>query len=64
MEVIAERADVTRRTFSRHFEALELARAGAVSVHTETYSLDDAPLAHERLHEGRVDGRAVILPNG
>ncbi|WP_399881342.1 NAD(P)-dependent alcohol dehydrogenase [Streptomyces sp. BBFR51] len=45
-------------------EVLDLARSGAVSVHTETYSLDDAPLAYERLHEGKVDGRAVILPHG
>ncbi|MCZ9353518.1 NAD(P)-dependent alcohol dehydrogenase [Streptomyces mutabilis] len=45
-------------------EVLDLARSGAVSVHTETYSLDDAPLAYERLHEGKVNGRAVILPHG
>ncbi|KOX20387.1 MULTISPECIES: NAD(P)-dependent alcohol dehydrogenase [unclassified Streptomyces] len=45
-------------------EVLDLARAGAVDVHVETYALDDAPKAYERLHEGRVDGRAVILPNG
>ncbi|MFB7836325.1 NAD(P)-dependent alcohol dehydrogenase [Streptomyces sp. NPDC056056] len=45
-------------------EVLDLARAGAVDVHTETYGLDDAPKAYERLHEGRVNGRAVILPNG
>ncbi|MFF7333820.1 alcohol dehydrogenase catalytic domain-containing protein [Streptomyces sp. NPDC008150] len=45
-------------------EVLALARAGAVSVHTETYSLDDAPLAYERLHDGKVNGRAVILPHG
>ncbi|MGX1274087.1 NAD(P)-dependent alcohol dehydrogenase [Streptomyces phaeoluteigriseus] len=44
-------------------EVLALARAGAVSVHTETFSLDEAPLAYERLHSGRIDGRAVILPN-
>lgn len=43
-------------------EVLALARSGAVSVHTETYSLDDAPLAYERLHEGKINGRAVILP--
>ncbi|MDQ0982887.1 D-arabinose 1-dehydrogenase-like Zn-dependent alcohol dehydrogenase [Streptomyces sp. V2I9] len=30
----------------------------------ETYAIDEAPLAYERLHEGRVNGRAVILPNG
>ncbi|MDT0476565.1 NAD(P)-dependent alcohol dehydrogenase [Streptomyces sp. DSM 41014] len=45
-------------------EVLALARSGAVSVHTETYSLDDAPLAYERLHDGKINGRAVILPNG
>ncbi|WP_121750714.1 NAD(P)-dependent alcohol dehydrogenase [Streptomyces sp. E2N166] len=49
---------------SELIEVLDLARAGAVSVHTETYSLDDAPLAYERLHEGKVNGRAVILPHG
>ncbi|WP_034263381.1 NAD(P)-dependent alcohol dehydrogenase [Actinospica robiniae] len=48
---------------SELFEVLDLARAGLVSVHTETYSLDEAPLAYERLHEGKVNGRAVILPN-
>ncbi|MGW6654677.1 alcohol dehydrogenase [Streptomyces sp. CB02130] len=45
-------------------EVLDLAHAGAVDVHVETYSLDEAPLAYERLHNGRVNGRAVILPNG
>ncbi|MEU1202026.1 NAD(P)-dependent alcohol dehydrogenase [Streptomyces sp. NPDC005813] len=45
-------------------EVLDLARAGAVSVHTETYSLDEAPLAYERLHAGKINGRAVVLPNG
>ncbi|MFF8507212.1 NAD(P)-dependent alcohol dehydrogenase [Streptomyces sp. NPDC015492] len=44
-------------------EVLDLARAGAIDVHTETYGLDDAPKAYERLHAGRVEGRAVILPN-
>ncbi|MDI3099170.1 NAD(P)-dependent alcohol dehydrogenase [Streptomyces enissocaesilis] len=49
---------------SELIEVLNLARSGAVSVRTETYSLDDAPLAYERLHEGKVNGRAVILPHG
>lgn len=44
-------------------EVLALARSGAVSVRTETFSLDEAPLAYERLHSGRINGRAVILPN-
>ena len=45
-------------------EVFDLARAGAVEVEIETYSLDEAPKAYERLHEGRIRGRAVILPNG
>ncbi|MFD3651942.1 NAD(P)-dependent alcohol dehydrogenase [Streptomyces sp. NPDC058620] len=45
-------------------EVLDLAHAGAVDVHVETYSIDEAPLAYERLHAGRINGRAVILPNG
>ncbi|MEV5551080.1 NAD(P)-dependent alcohol dehydrogenase [Streptomyces sp. NPDC052309] len=45
-------------------EVLALARSGAVSVHTETYSLADAPLAYERLHKGKINGRAVVLPGG
>ncbi|MFC5827665.1 NAD(P)-dependent alcohol dehydrogenase [Nonomuraea insulae] len=45
-------------------EVLALARTGAVEVHVETYALDQAPHAYERLHEGKVNGRAVILPNG
>ncbi|MFF4836073.1 NAD(P)-dependent alcohol dehydrogenase [Streptomyces sp. NPDC001315] len=49
---------------SELIEVLALARSGAVSVHTETFSLDEAPLAYERLHEGSINGRAVILPHG
>lgn len=49
---------------SELIEVLDLARAGAVEVHVETYGLDEAPRAYERLHEGAVSGRAVILPGG
>ncbi|NUR82542.1 MAG: NAD(P)-dependent alcohol dehydrogenase [Nonomuraea sp.] len=42
-------------------EVLELARAGAISVHTETYPIEQAPLAYERLHAGEIRGRAVIV---
>ncbi|MEU5951412.1 NAD(P)-dependent alcohol dehydrogenase [Streptomyces sp. NPDC047525] len=45
-------------------EVLDLARSGAIDVHVETYALDDAPKAYEHLHDGRISGRAVILPNG
>lgn len=50
-------------TRSELIEVLDLARDGSVAVHVETYSLDEAPKAYERLHAGRVRGRAVILPN-
>ena len=44
------------------FEVLDLARAGAVSVETEVFSLDDAPKAYEKLDAGTLRGRAVIVP--
>ncbi len=47
---------------SELIEVLDLARAGAVDVHVETYGIDDAPLAYERLHAGKINGRAVIVP--
>ena len=43
-------------------EVLELARHGLVHVETEVFSLDDAPVAYQRLHEGSLRGRAVIVP--
>jgi propanol-preferring alcohol dehydrogenase len=49
---------------SELIEVLELARAGVIDVHVETYGIDEAPEAYERLHAGKVNGRAVILPNG
>jgi len=47
---------------SELFEVLELARTGAVQVETEVFSLDDAPKAYEKLHDGTLRGRAVIVP--
>ena len=44
-------------------EVLQLAQRGQVSVEIETYSLDDAPKAYERLANGQIRGRAVIVPN-
>ncbi len=43
-------------------EVLALARSGAISVETETFSLEDAPSAYTRMHERTLRGRAVILP--
>jgi alcohol dehydrogenase, propanol-preferring len=42
----------------------ELARAGLLDVHVERFGIEDAPEAYRRLHDGKSDGRAVILPNG
>jgi propanol-preferring alcohol dehydrogenase len=49
-------------TRSELFEVLELARRDLVHVETEVFSLDAAPTAYERLHEGSLRGRAVIVP--
>ncbi|OON75654.1 NAD(P)-dependent alcohol dehydrogenase [Streptomyces tsukubensis] len=45
-------------------EVLDLAHSGVVDVQVETYGIDEAPKAYERLHDGKIRGRAVILPNG
>ncbi|NNC11798.1 NAD(P)-dependent alcohol dehydrogenase [Planctomonas sp. JC2975] len=47
---------------SELFEVLELARNGSVTVETEVFSLDDAPEAYRRLHDGTLRGRAVVVP--
>jgi propanol-preferring alcohol dehydrogenase len=44
------------------YEVLDLARSGAVSVETERFSLEDGPLAYERLHARTLRGRAVLVP--
>jgi propanol-preferring alcohol dehydrogenase len=45
-------------------EVIALARQGLVSSHVETFSLEEAPTAYERLHAGKINGRAVVLPHG
>lgn len=44
-------------------EVIALARAGRLEVTVETFSLEDGPRAYERLHEGSLLGRAVIVPH-
>lgn len=44
-------------------ELLELGARGLVRPVTTTYTLDQAVEAYRALHEGRVSGRAVIIPN-
>jgi propanol-preferring alcohol dehydrogenase len=44
-------------------EVLALAEAGKISARVERFTLDDAPTAYERMREGTLDGRAVVVPN-
>jgi propanol-preferring alcohol dehydrogenase len=45
-------------------EVLELARGGAIHVHTERFPLDRVEEAYDRLRAGTLQGRAVITPHG
>lgn len=45
-------------------EVVALARRGQLHVETETFSLEEAPVAYDRLTRGLVRGRAVVLPHG
>jgi propanol-preferring alcohol dehydrogenase len=43
-------------------EVLALAEDGKVRAHVERFTLDDAPKAYQRMAEGTLRGRAVIVP--
>jgi alcohol dehydrogenase, propanol-preferring len=43
-------------------EVLELARRGAIKAHVERFALDQVGDAYERLRQGTLDGRGVIVP--
>lgn len=49
-------------TRSELIEVVELARRGAIEIAVEEFSMDDAPEAYERLHAGKIRGRAVVVP--
>ena len=40
----------------------EFIRSEGINVHTETFSLDDAPAAYEKLKNNQLLGRAVVVP--
>jgi propanol-preferring alcohol dehydrogenase len=44
-------------------EVLALARTGLIRPEVQRFALDDAPRAYADLSDGKVSGRAVILPN-
>jgi propanol-preferring alcohol dehydrogenase len=43
-------------------ELLALAAGGQVGTERTVYSLDDAARAYRDLHDGKVTGRAVVVP--
>lgn len=43
-------------------EVLALAQAGRLDVHVETFPLEDGPAVYRMLREGRITGRAVLIP--
>jgi len=45
-------------------EVVELARSGRLRMRVEHYRLEQAAEVYRRLHEGRIAGRAVVVPNG
>jgi alcohol dehydrogenase, propanol-preferring len=49
---------------SELIEVLALARSGAVHAQVQRFSLEETPHAYELLRQGRIEGRAVILPHG
>jgi propanol-preferring alcohol dehydrogenase len=45
-------------------EVIALARAGRIHVQVERFTLDRAVEAYGLLRDGRIEGRAVVTPNG
>jgi len=43
-------------------EVLALAQAGQLDVHVEPFPLEDGPAVYRMLREGRITGRAVLVP--
>jgi alcohol dehydrogenase, propanol-preferring len=44
-------------------EVLSLGARGMIGSEITTYSLDDAPQAYQDLKDGKIEGRAVVVPN-
>jgi NAD+-dependent secondary alcohol dehydrogenase Adh1 len=49
-------------TWSELYELMELADRGKVKLSMQEYSLDDANKALRDLNDGKVKGRAVLVP--
>ena len=44
-------------------EVIALARDGKIAAHVERFGLADASDAYQRMRDGTLRGRAVIVPN-
>ncbi len=42
-------------------EVIDLAKEGKLKVHVEKFAIDDAPKAYQKLHDGSLLGRAVVV---
>ena len=49
-------------TWAELTELMELANRGLVDLTTKEYALSDANTALRHLHEGKIHGRAVLIP--
>ena len=45
-------------------EVIALAQKGDIDVHVERFDLTDAAHALEKLEQGSIQGRAVLVPSG
>lgn len=45
-------------------EVIDLARAGRIASRVSTFPLEAAPQAYAQLAAGKIEGRAVVMPNG
>lgn len=45
-------------------ELVEMAKRGQVKIRTQRYALEDALKAYADLHDGKIIGRAVVVPGG
>ncbi len=46
---------------SELMEVIEMASRGQIDVHVERFTIDQAPDAYKRLHDGSLAGRAVVV---
>ena len=50
-------------TIPELIEVISLAQTGKIKMLVEHFALDDAAHAYHLLHDGKIQGRAVITPN-